>query len=280
MNALPGWLRRHVAALRALLVFTAVLGVLYPLAITAAAQVPGLKDHADGSHVSVDGRQVGSELIGQPFTGKDGNPLRQYFQGRPSAAGDGYDPTATSASNLGPEDIIDKGDEQSLLSMVCTRSKEIGELNGVDGSRPYCTKGGVGAVLSVQPGRVISVNEPCPAAAPFIAEYKGVKVECAPAGLDPRAGKIVPVRGSAPAEPAVPADAVTASGSGLDPHISVAYAELQARRVAEMRGVPVRTVRKLVGGATTGRALGFMGQPVVNVLQLNIALDKAAPYRG
>ncbi|WP_207935979.1 potassium-transporting ATPase subunit C [Actinomadura sp. KC216] len=281
MNALPGRLRPHLAALRALLVFTAVLGVLYPLAITAVAQVPGLNDHADGSYVSADGRRVGSELIGQPFTDAEGNPLKQYFQGRPSAAGDGYDPTATSASNLGPEDVIDRGGEQkSLLSMVCTRSKEIGELNGVDGSRPYCTRSGVGAVLSVQAARVISVNEPCPVAVPFVAEYKGVTVECAPPGLDPRAGTIVPIRGSAPAEPAVPADAVTASGSGLDPHISVAYADLQMRRVAEARGVPVRTVQKLVGGATTGRALGFMGQPVVNVLQLNIALDKAAPYRG
>ncbi|TDD37999.1 potassium-transporting ATPase subunit C [Actinomadura sp. KC06] len=284
MNVLPGWLRRHLAALRALLVFTAVLGVLYPLAVTAVAQLPGLKDRADGSYVSANGRQVGSELIGQSFTDAEGNPLKQYFQSRPSAAGDGYDPTATSASNLGPEDIVDRGGEQSLLSLVCSRSKEVGELNGVDGSRPYCTKSGVGAVLSVQPttgrpARVISVNQPCPAV-PFIAEYGGVKVECAAPGQDPRAGKIVPIRGSAPAEPAVPPDAVTASGSGLDPHVSVAYADLQARRVAEARGVPVGTVRKLVDGATTGRALGFMGQPAVNVLQLNIALDKAAPYRG
>ncbi|TMR07255.1 potassium-transporting ATPase subunit C [Actinomadura soli] len=290
MNVLPGWLRRHVAALRALLVFTAVLGVLYPLAVTAVAQVPGLKDRADGSYVSSGGRQVGSDLVGQSFTGEDGNPLRQYFQSRPSAAGDGYDPTATSASNLGPEDIVDEGGEQSLLSMVCTRSKQVGQLEGVDGSRPYCAESGAGAVLSVlgprdasgavvRPTRVISVNEPCPAV-PFLAEYRGVQVECAAPGQDPRAGKIVPVRGSAPADPAVPADAVTASGSGLDPHISVAYADLQAGRVAEARGVPAGTVRKLVEDATTGRALGFMGQPVVNVLQLNIALDKAAPYRG
>ncbi|GAA4240959.1 potassium-transporting ATPase subunit C [Actinomadura meridiana] len=279
MHALPAWLHRHLAALRALLVFTALLGVLYPLAVFAVAQLPGLKDRADGSYVSVDGRNVGSGLIGQSFTDADGKPLRQYFQSRPSAAGDGYDPTATSASNLGPEDVVDRDGEPSLLTAVCTRSKEVGELNGVDGARPYCTSGGVGAVLSVRPDRVISVNQPCPAV-PFIAEYKGVGVQCATPGDDPRAGRIVPVRGDAPAKPAVPADAVTASGSGLDPHISVAYADLQARRVAEARGVPVGTVRKLVREETTGRAFGFMGQPAVNVLRLNLALDRAVPYRG
>ncbi|WUH97353.1 potassium-transporting ATPase subunit C [Spirillospora sp. NBC_00431] len=291
MNLLPGWLRRHVAALRALLVLTAVLGVLYPLAVTAVAQVPGLKDNADGSYVSAGGRRVGSELIGQSFTDKEGNPLRQYFQSRPSAAGDaGYDPTATSASNLGPEDVVDKDGEPSLLSTVCARGKAVGELEGVDGSRPYCTEGGAGAVLSVlgprdgagavvHPTRVISVNEPCPAV-PFIDRYRGVKVECAAPGRDPGAGRIVPIRGSAPEKPAVPADAVTAGGSGLDPHISVAYADLQVRRVAQARGLPAGRVGELVRDATTGRALGFMGQPAVNVLRLNIALDKAAPYRG
>ncbi|RFS84849.1 potassium-transporting ATPase subunit C [Actinomadura spongiicola] len=268
-----------LAALRAVLVLTAVCGVLYPLAVTAVAQVPGLKDHANGSPVSVNGRGVGSELIGQSFSDADGRPLRRYFQSRPSAAGDGYDPTATSASNLGPEDIVDRDGEPSLLSTVCARSRAVGELEGVDGSRPYCTGSGVGAVLSVRPDRVTSVNEPCPAA-PFVAEYRGVKVECATPGQDPRAGRIVPVRGAAPADPAVPADAVTASGSGLDPHISVAYAELQARRVAAARGVPVGAVRALIDEETTGRALGFMGEPVVNVLRLNIALDRAAPRRG
>lgn len=290
MNALPARLRGHLAALRAVLVFTALCGIAYPLFVTAVAQLPGLKDHANGSYVRVDGRRAGSELIGQPFTGADGAPLRQYFQSRPSAAGDGHDPTATSASNLGPEDIVDTNDRESLLTAVCARSKAVGELEGVDGSRPYCTDGGAGAVLSVlgprdaagvvaHPTRVISVNEPCPAV-PFLAGYKGVRVECAAPGQDPRAGRIVPVRGDAPAKPAVPADAVTASGSGLDPHISTAYAELQAKRVAAERGVPVGTVRKLIDDATTGRALGFMGEPAVNVLNLNIALDRVAPFRG
>ena len=104
---LPSWLAQHVAALRILLVLTVVTGLAYPLAITAIAQVPGLKHKADGSLITVAGKDVGSSIIGQSFTDKDGKPLVQYFQSRPSAAGHGYDPDSTSASNLGPESIVD-----------------------------------------------------------------------------------------------------------------------------------------------------------------------------
>ena len=104
---LPSWLTQHLAALRALLVFTVLVGLVYPLAMVGVAQIPGLRDKANGSLVEPNGQAVGSALIGQSFTDADGNPLPQYFQSRPSAAGDGYDPTATSASNLGPESIVD-----------------------------------------------------------------------------------------------------------------------------------------------------------------------------
>ena len=128
--------------------------------IWLVAQLPGLHDKADGSIIEVGGKPVGSSLIGQSFTDSDGNPLPQYFQSRPSAAGDGYDPLATSASNLGPESIVDtagdpslpeddNGFKPSLLTLVCSRSAAVGELDGVDGSRPFCTGDGVGAVLSV-----------------------------------------------------------------------------------------------------------------------------------
>ncbi|MFG1743137.1 potassium-transporting ATPase subunit C [Micromonospora chalcea] len=291
---LPSWLSQHLAALRAVLVFTVLLGLLYPLALVAAGRLPGLDGRADGSLLTVDGRTVGSSLIGQSFTDADGNPIPRYFQSRPSAAGDGYDPTATAAGNLGPESVVDTlsadpaGSTSSLLTQVCARSKAIGELDGVDGRRPYCTPDGVGAVLAVfradgltgRITRVVSVNQAAPAT-PFVTTWQGVPVEAAQPGHDyvAEGGIVTPVRGDAPARPAVPADAVTAGGSGLDPHISPAYARIQVARVARERGADPAAVRRLVAEHTTGRALGFMGEPGVNVLELNLALDEAFPAR-
>jgi K+-transporting ATPase ATPase C chain len=299
---LPSWLAQHLAALRAVLLLTVALGLAYPLGITAVAQLPGLQSRADGSLLSgPDSRApVGSRLIGQAFLDKDGKPLVQYFQSRPSAAGDGYDPTSTSASNLGPEDIVDTlpdpnappgSDEaagsQSLLSQVCTRSKDVGSLEGVDGRRPFCTDDGVGAVLAVfhQNGltgpvtRAVSVNQPCPAK-PFISTWEGVAVECARYGQDYSHGVITPVRGTAPAVPVVPADAVTASGSGLDPHITPAYAQLQLSRVAKARGMSIAELDAVVAAHASGRTLGFLGEATVNVLALNLDLDNRYPYRA
>ena len=281
--------RQHWAALRALLVLTAIVGIAYPVVIWLIGQLPGLQDKADGSIVEAGGKPVGSSLIGQSFTDGDGNPLPQYFQSRPSAAGYGYDPLATSASNLGPESIVDTPDKPSLLTLVCGRSAAVGTLEGVDGTRPFCTGEGVGAVLSVigprdargnvvHPTRVISVNEPCETTStPFVNTYEGVRVECAKLGEDYSIGQIVPVRGSAPADPQVPADAVTASGSGLDPHISTAYADLQVARVATARGVSEDQIRQAVADNTDGRWLGFFGEPTVNVLAVNIELDAKYP---
>jgi K+-transporting ATPase ATPase C chain len=285
-------MRQHLAALRALIIFTIVLGIGFPLLVTGIAQLPGLKHRADGSLVHRNGQVVGSSLIGQSFTDADGKPVNKYFQSRPSAAGNGYDPTATSASNLGPEDIIDtlpdpsvKDDtgKPSLLSLVCSRSLAVGTLEGVDGQRPYCTADGPGAVLSVLHANgligpithVVSVNQACPAT-PFVETYDGVRVECAKFGIDYRVGKIVLVHGPGKAWPdnPVPPDAVTASGSGLDPNISVAYAKLQAPRVAKTRGLPLADVLSVIADHTSGRALGFIGESAVNVLQLNLALDR------
>jgi K+-transporting ATPase ATPase C chain len=298
---LPSWFSQHLAALRALLVFTVLLGLAYPLGLVALAQLPGLAGKAQGSLVSgPDGTTVGSRIIGQSFIGADGNPDPRYFQSRPSAAGDGYDPLSTSASNLGPESIEDvlpipgalddegAPDEgsQSLLTQVCARSLAVGELEGVDGRRPYCTSDGVGAVLRVffsegltgTVTRAVSVNQACPTT-PFVTSYQGVTVECARPGQDYRGGVLYPIRGTQPLQPAVPADAVTASGSGLDPDISPAYAELQIARVARERGADAAGVRQLVVEHTTGRALGFLGEPGVNVLELNLALDRLLPRR-
>jgi K+-transporting ATPase ATPase C chain len=283
------FVRQHLAALRAVLVLTVILGIAYPVFIWLVAQLPGLSAKANGSLVEVDGKLMGSSLIGQSFTDADGNVLPKYFQSRPSAAGAGYDTLATGASNLGPESIVDAPERPSLLTLVCARSATVGETEGVDGARPYCTGGGVGAVLSVigprdargdvvTPTRVVSVNEPCATTqTPFLDAYDGVRVECATAGDNYSIGQLVPIRGSAPAEPAVPADAVTASGSGLDPHISIPYADIQVNRVARARGITVEQVRDVVAGHTDGRFLGFVGEPTVNVLQLNLTLDRMYP---
>ncbi|MFG1607903.1 potassium-transporting ATPase subunit C [Actinoplanes sp. NPDC049265] len=283
---LPSWLAQHLAALRALLVLTVLLGLAYPLVMVGVGRLPGLSGRTDGSLVTAGSSTVGSRLIGQAFTDADGNADRKYFQSRPSAAGDGYDPTSTSASNLGPESIVDTLSDNpddaspSLLTQVCARSLAVGKLEGVNGRRPYCTADGVGAVLAVfrRDGftgpvtRVVSVNQ---TGTPFLASYGGVPVEPARTGEDYQAlgGVMTPIRGDAPAEPAVPADAVTASGSGLDPNISPAYARLQAPRVARERNMDVNRVRQLIEDNTDDRALGFLGEPGVNVLTLNLALD-------
>ena len=103
-----------------------------------------------------------------------------------------------------------------------------------------------------------------------------MRVECAQPDEDYAIGQIVAIRGAAPADPAVPADAVTASGSGLDPDISPAYADMQVDRVAKARGIAPEQVRQIVDDNTAGRTLGFLGEPRVNVLAVNIALDELA----
>lgn len=288
--------RQYLAALRLLFVMTVILGVGYPLVVTAVAQLPGLREKASGSLVrAANGTLIGSTLIGQSFLDKTRKPLAQYFQSRPSAAGAGYDGAASGASNLGPESVVDvlpdpavkdNAGTQRLLTLVCSRSKMAGTLEGVDGMRPYCTPSGVGAVLAVfyaGPGyagtvtRAVSVNEACPAK-PFVTSYKGVAVECGTVGDDYSRGQVVPIRGSFAGTPAVPGDAVTASASGLDPQISPAYAALQTPRIARVRGLSEADVRSLVRAHTTGRGLGFLGEPAVNVLEVNLALDAQQPH--
>ena len=215
--------RQVLVSVRALLVLTAVLGLIYPLLILGVGRV--FAGNADGSLVTANGTVIGSDLIGQSFTDLGtGRPLPQYFQSRPGA----YDPTASGASNLGPEDEKDQDGRPSLLTDVCARSAAVGAADGVDGGRPSCEDG------RAAPGRG------------------------GPAGV-------------------VPPDAVTGSGSGLDPHISPAYARLQVARVAEARRLPDQQVRDLVEQQAQGRTLGFLGEPRVNVLELNLALDRLGP---
>ncbi|WP_424466293.1 potassium-transporting ATPase subunit KdpC [Pseudoclavibacter helvolus] len=187
-------------AVRAMLLFTVVLGIAYTLVITGLGQL-ALGAQANGSMLDDSrGEATGSSLLGQSFVDADGAPLPEFFQSRPSAAGDGYDAGASSGSNLGPENA-------DLVAAIEERRAQISEFNGV------------------------------------------------------------------PPE-AVPADAVTASASGLDPHISPEYAALQVARVAAARGLEPDEVRTLVAAHTTGPLLGFLGQASVNVLELNLALDE------
>ncbi|WP_349864510.1 potassium-transporting ATPase subunit KdpC [Leifsonia sp. WHRI 6310E] len=199
MNRLRGAWRQYWVALRAMIVLTVALGIGYTLVVTGIGQL-ALPAQANGSIISVDGKPVGSALIGQSFTDKDGKALPQWFQSRPSAAGDGYDGASSSGSNLAASNPAQQ-------KAVKERTEAIEKSDGVS------------------------------------------------------AGSI-------------PSDAVTASGSGLDPHISPAYALLQVDRVAAARGLSTDSVRKLVESRIQGRDLGYLGDPTVNVLQLNLALSE------
>jgi K+-transporting ATPase ATPase C chain len=190
-------LKQLSPALRITVFLTVLTGLIYPAAVTGVCQLL-FSRQANGSLVIQKGQVIGSSLLAQNFT------RPKYFHPRPSAAGnDGYDPTASGGSNLGPT-------SQKLYDRVKA------------------------------------------AAAQFRKENPGY---------------------SGP----IPADALTTSGSGLDPDISVANAEAQAARVAKARGIATSTVDSLIASATQGRDLGFLGEPRVNVLKLNLQLDKQFP---
>jgi len=182
-------------SIRMTIVTAVIAGIIYPLVMTGLAQVtfPG---KANGSLVKVNGRVVGSRLIGQDFTSA------KYFQPRPSAAGKGYDAMDSSFSNLGPTN-------KALADRVQASVKQ---------------------EMAANPGLQFG---------------------------------------------SVPIDMVTTSASGLDPDIAVANARAQVARVAATRGMSVPAVLALVAKNTTGRELGFLGEPHVNVLELNLALDSA-----
>jgi K+-transporting ATPase ATPase C chain len=180
-------------ALRVMILMTVVLGLIYPLFIMGIGQV-AFHSQANGSLIYRDGKLVGSSLIGQDF-----GTSAKYFWSRPSAAGTGYDPTASGASNLSLDNPV-------LINEIKQRQTVIAKADGVP------------------------VSE-------------------------------------------IPADAVMASASDLDPQISPAYAAIQVDRVAKARDLPVSVVKALVAKYTQGRTLGLLGEPRVNVLELNLALD-------
>lgn len=191
-STMSSFVKQSWAGLRVMLVFTVLLGLLYPAVVWGAGQLVA-RDQAAGSLVSVDGRVVGSSLIGQRWSGAE------WFHGRPSASD--YTGDTSGGSNLSGSALADE-----------------------------------------------------------------VAKRASAAGLDPAAA---------------PADALTASGSGLDPDISPAYADAQVARVAAARGLDPARLRALVAEHTTGRQLGFLGQPRVDVLALNLALERpSGPSAG
>jgi K+-transporting ATPase ATPase C chain len=204
--------RDLVTSAIAIVVFTIVLGLGYPLLMTGVAQV-AFPNRADGSQVKVAGKVVGSKLIGQDFrrdTGrkdKAGNPILvpvpRYFQERPST-GTSYNAAASAFTNLGP--------------------------NSKDARDTF--KSNLAAYLALE--------------RPYIPGLTSARV---------------------------PIDAVTSSASGIDPQISVANARIQAHRIARVRRLPLATVNKIIDKYTAGRFLGVFGEPAVNVLELNLALD-------
>ncbi|HUA30998.1 MAG TPA: potassium-transporting ATPase subunit KdpC [Streptosporangiaceae bacterium] len=209
MNRLPNIVRHHIAALRLLLIFTVITGIIYPVFMWGVAQA-AFNKQANGSLVTSHGRVVGSSLLCQEFVDAKGNPLPQYFQPRPSdavvsgAKNDyGCDPLYSSASNLGPNN-------PTLVQEIKQRQQQIAKFDHV------------------------SISQ-------------------------------------------IPPDAVTTSGSGLDPDISPQNAAIQVDRVAAARHVSPAAIRALVAQYTQGRTLGFLGEPRVDVLTLNIALNQKYP---
>jgi K+-transporting ATPase ATPase C chain len=236
--------------LRIKLFFTLLLGVGYPLLITGVSQAV-FPHRANGSLATAAGKLVGSELIGQGFT------KPEYFQPRPSGAGSGYDATASGGSNLGPT--------SAKLIYGSTKMDKKAELVDFDGIGlrlvHYCVDNDLPYDSSVPLDQFRDAGG-------ALNDVKLIK-----AFNDPNA----PLRFVATSP--VPADAVTGSASGLDPHISPANAAIQAARVAKARGVDVQAVRQLVANFTDAPALGFLGEPRVNVLKLNLALDEHFPMR-
>jgi K+-transporting ATPase ATPase C chain len=254
-------MRRHVIpSIAMVLVLTVALGLGYPLLLTGLSAI-GFNHQANGSLVYRNGKLVGSSLLGQSFSGPSGNPLPQYFQPRPSDAGTGYDAAASGASNLGPSNAL-------LIGFVAGVNTVT--LDGRPSpTNPFATRADPACVPTDPKGN--PVTSPTPGQK-YSMTANGSYV-CDPDTVPERAIAYRTFNGLRPTA-SVPVDAVTASGSGLDPDISVANAMDQAGRVARARRLPRREVISLVHRATEGRQLGFLGEPAVNVLDLNVALDR------
>jgi len=234
---------------RLTLIFTVFTGLLYPAVMTAVSELI-FPNQANGSLVMVDGKLVGSSLIGQNFS------KPEYFHPRPSSAGSGYDATASSGSNLGPTSA-------KLLHGTTKMDDKKNEIVDYDGINlrvvHYCIDNDISYESSMP-----------------LDQFKDAKGELDDVKLikafnDDKTPLLFK------ANTPIPPDAVTASSSGLDPHISPANADVQATRVAKARKISVDQVQPLIAQYTERADLGFLGEPRVNVLMLNVALDQRFP---
>jgi K+-transporting ATPase ATPase C chain len=240
------------------LVLAVLTGLVYPLAVWGIGQVT-FKHRANGSFITKDGVVIGSALIGQEFLDKNGNPDPRYFQSRPSDAGSGYNAASSSASNLGPGDARLVGNIPGLNTDDPTKNPY------ATPSDPYC----VPVPATDKDGNDITDK----AGNAVYEKNKDGTYVCNPNTVPERLLAYRAFNNLAPTVK-VPVDAVTASDSGLDPDISPANANLQASRVASARHLAVAQVLALVKAHTNGRQLGFLGEETVNVLDLNLALDR------
>jgi K+-transporting ATPase ATPase C chain len=238
-------------ALRINIFATILFGVVYPLAITGVCQVL-FPRQANGSLVTAGDKVIGSEIIGQSFT------KAEYFQPRPSTAGSGYDATASGGSNLGPTSAkLVHG-----TTKMDDKKNEVVDFDGIDlRIVHYCVDNDIPYESSVP----LDQFKDAKGGLDDVKLIKAFNDNKAPLLFTPKAP--------------IPADAVTASGSGLDPHISPASAQVQVPRVAKARGISVEQANQLLAQFTEGPALGLLGDPRVNVLKLNLALDQQFPRK-
>jgi len=237
--------------IRIKLFMTVLLGVVYPLAMTGISQAIFPKQ-ANGSLITAGGKVIGSEIIGQNFS------KPEYFHPRPSAAGSGYDASASSGSNLGPTSA-------KLIHGATKMDDKKNEVVDYDGISlrmvHYCVDNDIPYESSVPLDRFKGADG-------NLDDVKLIKAfndDKTPLIFTPK----VPVA----------ADAVTASSSGLDPHISPANAQAQASRVAQARGISVDQANQIVARFTEGPDMGLLGEPRVNVLKLNLAMDQQFPRK-
>jgi K+-transporting ATPase ATPase C chain len=226
---------------------TVITGLVYPAVMTVVAQV-FFNDQANGSLISVNGQVVGSRLIGQNFT------KPEYFHPRPSAAGAGYDSTASAGSNLGPTSA------KLFNGTTKVDDKTKAEVVDFDGLRDRLVHYCVDNDIPYESSRPLDAFKDAKGNLDDVRLIKAFNDDTAPLVFTPKTP--------------IPADAVTASASGLDPDISPANADLQASRVAKARGASVEQVKAIVAQHTAGRTLGILGEPHVNVLELNLELDE------